>query len=68
MTHVVTPGELVHWAIFLGFIFLLAASAAVWLYALGCAMSETPSEGPPTLVFYGVPGLAMIAFVAWCVV
>ncbi len=68
MAHVVTSGDLIHWAIFLGFIFLMAASAVTWLYALGCAMSDTPIAGPPTLVLYGLPILAAAWFGAWCVV
>ncbi len=68
MSHVITSGDLIHWGIFLGFIFLVAASAAVWLYALGCVMSDTPSSGPPCWTLYGIPGLALVTFVVWCIV
>ncbi len=64
----VTSGEIIHWSIFLGFVFFVAAAAVVWLYALGCAMSDTPVAGPPPVVLYGLPGLAAVTFVAWCFV
>ncbi len=68
MSHVVTSGELIHWGIFLGFIFLVAASAVVWLAALGGMMSDSPSDEMPRIVLWGVPGLALVTFAIWCIV
>jgi hypothetical protein len=68
MSHVVTSGMLIHWALFLGFIFLAAASAVTWLYALGSVMSDTPGKEVPALALYGLPMLAAVWFAVWCVV
>ncbi len=68
MSHVITSGDIIHWGLFAAFIGFLAASAVVWLYALGSAMSDTPGEGPPSIVLYGMPLLALVTFVVWCIV
>ncbi len=65
MSHAVTVYDLIHWGLFTACVLMLAASAVVWLYALGSMMSETPGDEVSLVALYGPPIMAVALFVAW---
>ncbi len=65
MTHTITGHDLAHWGLFTACVLVLAASAVVWLYALGSMMSDTPGDEVSSAMLYGPPIVAVVLFVAW---